>query len=1057
MGDFMNQQALSTDPLASYYQFLATGVEAFIVAFYRTLEAIPERAQVLNRLSPERYQHLRAAQAHHLRLLLDPEMETSWRENAHLAGRTHYRHGVLPSWVADSYTLYWRHLLEQVDRPEIAARDRHPLRALLVGRLLQDLAWQLEGYAEGSSSVRNLLLHLDYLMVGADSEATMIPQIMDFLIREGGVDGAWFGCPDSTGKMVITATAGAGMAEYVATVTITVDDTPQGQGPAGRAWRTEKVQVTPDWVDDASMRPWREPARPFGWNSNAAIPLVDSGGRSRSVLALLSRERGFFGHPDQQMILAHLAAVLGLAMERLHLIAEEIGHREALERLNALYHALMAEGDILLRAHNQRDLLRETCRRLAISHLFTAAWVGHPNEEGVMKYLVTAGRGAQTIDSIHLTVADTPEGQSLAARAWRSGRLHYSNDYLADPSLALLHDQFLRHHWRASAAIPIYRQGVIWGVLVIIADRPGVFDEAILALLARIARLLSHGLDELDLRAHLDAEHSRQAWLAYHDLLTGLPNRAALSPRMADAMARTLRHERILAVGMLDLDDFKPINDQYGHAAGDILLTTLADRLQKALRQTDFAVRLGGDEFVLVFEDLRSVDDLELVLARVQWAIETPFVLPGGDSVTVRGSLGLTFYPFDDCDPDLLLRHADHALYIIKEAKRHRQRFWAYYHADTDVDVTVLRQSMSTLFAAGGLRVHYQPIIDLESGQVVGVEALARLMDGVGEILAPAHFLTFLSIDERRALTQAVLAQALQDVAAWEKEGFPLAVSVNAEPELLTHDACLHCLAETVGPSGIDPARITLEILEYGDFLSITGARQKLLEIKATGVRLALDDVGSAYSSLLRLKELPIDMVKLDQSFVRELAQRPDNLHFVHSVLGLAQGLGVDFVAEGAETPEILDALSALGVPQAQGYAIARPMPATEMLSWLQAYTPTPYHGPQSPLGLYACHLRFSDTVNLLLMQVPGVSESILSEIAAISPVTSHVSRLGLGTTPIAQAYLRYQEAMAAIPIDGVSKKPNLTMINRASALFLECIRGSLGHDQGYGKTARTP
>ncbi|MHB8247445.1 MAG: EAL domain-containing protein [Acidithiobacillus sp.] len=1034
----------SPDLLASYYEILAAGVEAFIANFYRTQEAIPERAQVLSRLSPERYRHLRTAQVRHLCLLLNPEMEASWHEDAHLAGQLHYRHGVLPSWVADSYALYWRHLLEQVERPEIAAGDRHSLRALLVGRLLQDLAWQLEGYAEGYGRVRDLLLHLDHLLVGADSEATMLPQIMDFLIRGGGVDGAWLGHPDSNGKIVFTASAGEGMAEYLATITISIDDTPEGQGPAGRAWRTKEVQITPDWGDDSSIGPWREQAQPFGWNSSAAIPLVDSGGRRR-ILALMSRERGFFGHSDQQLILAHLAAVLGLAMERLHLIAKEVSHREALERLNTLYHALMAEGDILLRAHNERELLRETCRRLAISHLFTTAWVGRPNEDGVMKYLATAGRGAQAIDSIHLTVTDAPEGQNLAARAWRSGRLQYSNDHLADPSLALLHEQFRLHRWCASVAIPILRQGLIWGVLVAIADRAGVFDEAILELLARIARLLSHGLDEIDLRASVDAEHVRQAWLAHHDPLTGLPNRVALSLRMAEAMARTARHERILAVGMLDLDDFKPINDQYGHAAGDILLATLADRLRKALRQTDFAARLGGDEFVLIFEDLRGMDDLELVLARIQGAIEEPFILPGGDSVTVHGSLGLTLYPIDDGDPDLLLRHADQALYTIKEAKRNRQRFWAYYHADTDVDEeTALRQSMSALFAAGGLRVHYQPIIDLESRQVVGVEALARLVNGTGEILAPARFLSFLSINERRALTRAVLAQALQDIAAWEKAGFPLTVSVNAEPELLAHDACLHCLAETVGPSGIDPARITLEILEYGDFLSIASAQQRLSEIKATGVCLALDDIGSAYSSLLRLKELPIDKIKLDQNFVRELAQRPDNLHFVHSLLSLAQGLGVDFIAEGAETPEILDALSALGAAQAQGYAIARPMPAPEILPWLQAHTPTPWHGPQSLLGLYASHLRFSDTVKTLLQQVPRVSESILSEITATSPVTSHMASLGLGSTPLAQAYLCYQEAVAVFHMEVASGKPDFTAIDKTSAQFLECIREML-------------
>lgn len=322
--------------------------------------------------------------------------------------------------------------------------------------------------------------------------------------------------------------------------------------------------------------------------------------------------------------------------------------------------------------------------------------------------------------------------------------------------------------------------------------------------------------------------------------------------------------------------------------------------------------------------------------------------------------------------------------------------------------------SVRALLAGGGLRVLYQPIVELRSGAVVGVEALARLQEGA-RMRAPHEFLPLLSASDRREMARGVLAQALADLDALGADAARLAVSVNVDPDLVTADHALEWLGAAIRQTGAEPGRITLELLEGSEFQSLEGARDRLFALKALGVKIALDDVGTAYSSLLRLKELPVDKVKLDQGFVRTLSDRPEDLRFVKSIFDLASGLGVEFVAEGVETPEILDGLAALGVELGQGYAIARPLAPDALGAWLRRDLAAPWDGPTSMLGFVGFQIRYMDALRTLLSQAPELMRALPLADADRCPLHPRIARLHLEHTVVDRAHREFHDALAVI------------------------------------------
>ncbi|MBU2810280.1 EAL domain-containing protein [Acidithiobacillus thiooxidans] len=502
--------------------------------------------------------------------------------------------------------------------------------------------------------------------------------------------------------------------------------------------------------------------------------------------------------------------------------------------------------------------------------------------------------------------------------------------------------------------------------------------------------------------------------LAFYDSLTNLPNRRFLEVHLEQGMLRAQRHQRSMAVCILDLDQFKPVNDTYGHEAGDEVLLTLSRRLTKTLRQSDFVARLGGDEFVLLLEDLSQPADIYPTLQKVQAAIVEPIPLSMAESVHVGVSMGVTFYPTGQRikTAKQILREADQALYANKAHKQERVHPWTVYGVK---DLPEIRTPAQALLDAGHLEVWYQPILDNLTRRVVGLEALARLREAEGKLWTPARFLPELQDADFTVLTKGVLSQALVDLAVLDAQGYSLWVSVNLDAHSVSAE-CVECLRALIASTDIDPSRVTLEILEGDDFLDRASSIEHLIAMKKLGVHLALDDLGSAYGSLMRLKTLPFDKIKLDQSFVRTLEKQPRDLYFVNTVQDLSTNLGVTLVVEGVETKDILDAVTVTGASLLQGYAIARPLPLKELQQFLQRPTIERSIYPQTFLGLYALHLSLHSVLEKTMRQnlrLMDYKEMVDSDVCPLHRAMQH---LGVSEgSPLDRRHREYHKAIAEL------------------------------------------
>ncbi|MFA6181744.1 putative bifunctional diguanylate cyclase/phosphodiesterase [Acidithiobacillus sp.] len=500
---------------------------------------------------------------------------------------------------------------------------------------------------------------------------------------------------------------------------------------------------------------------------------------------------------------------------------------------------------------------------------------------------------------------------------------------------------------------------------------------------------------------------------ATHDILTGLPNREALRLVFDQALARADRQEQLLAVGFLDLDAFKLVNDRYGHAAGDDLLKEMARRLQGAVRRTDTVARLGGDEFVLLLEGLRGVDQLDQVLARLQTAIVQPFLIQGKE-ISLQASLGLTIYPFDEAaDADLLLRHADQAMYAAKARPERGREGWAQlYHPDLGTITMgdeMLRQDFLQALVAGEVTLRYQPLVALKTGRVAGLEALTRWRRNDREV-SPDQFLPSLGMRERQALGRFVLQTGLRQLAQWRKIGLDVFLSVNVTPEELDSPGFADTVFDILAAQPyVFPESLVLEVLEIGEILEQEVTLGHLQRLRSAGVKIALDDVGSAYASLLRLKNLPIDEIKIDQGFVRELLNKPQDLIFVESLINLGMSMNVVITVEGVETEEHIALMREMEVDYLQGYAIARPLEAEVVADFVHAFVLGSGDADTPLLALHQ-HLGWVHVAEESAMNHGGYEHAELSACPITAWLHAHAPEL-----PGVEALLAEHEAVHAL------------------------------------------
>ena len=435
----------------------------------------------------------------------------------------------------------------------------------------------------------------------------------------------------------------------------------------------------------------------------------------------------------------------------------------------------------------------------------------------------------------------------------------------------------------------------------------------------------------------------RVAWQAAHDSLTHLPNRSLLTDRLRQAIAQAERQHTLLAVCYLDLDGFKPINDHHGHEVGDRVLIRVAERLTALIRGSDTVARIGGDEFVMLLTGAHTLMDFEPVLERLLVEVAIPYRIDDL-RLKVSASIGVAIYPLDDADPDTILRHADQAMYQAKQTGRNR---YLLFDAEHDRKLGQHREELSRLrqaLAAREFRLHYQPKVNIRTGRVIGAEALIRWQHPERGLVPPGEFLPIVvNTDMAESIDNWVIGEALRQMAEWSAQGVTLPVSVNISPDNLQRPDFVERLATCLAAHPqVSPSWLELEVVESAAIDDLEHVLQVIHACHDLGVTFSLDDFGTGYSCLAYLRRLPVDGLKIDQTFVRDMLDDNNDLAIVEGVISLAQVFQHSVIAEGVETNEHAVMLMRLGCDLVQGFGIARPMPAEAIPDWVRQFAPDP-------------------------------------------------------------------------------------------------------------------
>jgi diguanylate cyclase (GGDEF)-like protein len=551
-------------------------------------------------------------------------------------------------------------------------------------------------------------------------------------------------------------------------------------------------------------------------------------------------------------------------------------------------------------------------------HTCTHEWVA----EGV-------SREAENLQQVPVTTFPWLMRELLAGRSVHVPRVADLPD-----EAAAEREEFMREGIRSLVLVPFGPADAPSGFIGFDAVRADHVwsDDVLLGL-----RLLGQMFDGAFRALNMAEELKR---LALHDDLTGLANRKLLRERMQQAIARCRRNGYSLAVILIDVDDFKLVNDSLGHSLGDGLLRILAERLRAAVRDVDTVARIGGDEFVLLAET-RGPDELAPMLERLIAALREPVRLDDED-ILPAASIGVALHPADGEDPEMLLRHADAAMYAAKAEGKDRFRLFTREGAQGSRDALRLRQQLRAGLAGGEIVPWYQPRVCLRSGRVLGFEALARWQHPQRGLLEPGAFLPLAAqIGIDGDLDLCILDAALADLRTWRREHPLLRVSVNVGARNLTEPGRQERLRERLVASGPLVANLEIEITEGAVIRDLERAREALERLcgNCPGLHLSLDDFGSGYSSLSYLRRLPLTTLKIDQGFVADLEgdRTASTQAIVRSILDLGRNLGLHVVAEGIETDVQARELLELGCAEGQGFHFSRPVPAAEATRLLSA------------------------------------------------------------------------------------------------------------------------
>jgi len=721
-------------------------------------------------------------------------------------------------------------------------------------------------------------------IVRCKSEAELFPIICADAVKHGGMKLAWIGVMDAaTGVIKPVTWVGEGADALSGLVIDTSTDDSQGLGPSDRALRAGEPYWFQDFANDPNAQVCHKRAKTYGWGAAASLPLKRRG-QLAGLLTVYAGEAHAFDEAARSLLL-EMAMDISFALDR---FADEADRRRTLLSL--------ADSEERYRKafHTSPDALSITRR-----------------SDGLY---IDVNRGFEQMTG--WAVAEVLGKTSLELNVWRrlEDRQHLVDALNRDGHCDNLEAEFCR------------KDGSVLTGLV----------SAALVRLDEVDCVLSITRD-ISEKKRTD---ERITQLAHFDQLTGLPNRSHLQARFDFAHQRAQRSGEGLALMFLDLDHFKNVNDTLGHSMGDRLLVLVAERLSAALRAGDTLSRMGGDEFILLLPSVTEERASQMAM-KLLAVMHEPFKMDTYELVSTL-SIGIALYPYDGMDFETLSKNADTAMYRVKQASHNNFAFFTQEMQSHAARKLQLVNAMHFALARGEMSLHYQPQLSLQDGHIVGAEALLRWQHPEMGSLSPAEFIP-IAEDSGQILVigEWVLRSAVTQLKRWIDEGMaPMVVSVNLSAVQFRHPNLLSMVTQILDEVGLPPQYLELELTEAMAMDNPMAAIALMNQLHDLGIHLAIDDFGTGYSSLSYLKKFNVSKLKIDQSFVRDISDDPDDKAIVTAIINLAASLNLKTIAEGVETASQLAFLRLQGCDEAQGYYFSKPLPVAAFEAFVQAQQP---------------------------------------------------------------------------------------------------------------------
>jgi diguanylate cyclase (GGDEF)-like protein len=726
----------------------------------------------------------------------------------------------------------------------------------------------------------------------------------------------------SSDMLQLAASAGQSL-DAIRMMEISVDPAhPRGNGLGGPAFRTQTLTIIHDLSADSRTSKHIAPGhQPYG---AAAVPLI-TGGVSVGIIYFFFARTSGDGDEDILQLMRDIGANISFALD----VFQKDVHKD---RVSRMLSAMSATNEAIMRAKSREELYQLVCEAAARGAKFTSTSILLVTpQDDFFSLSATAGPNAAIVRRQRYAHNDRlAEGRGLSGTAYRSAKPCIANDMPKSHATKVWkRDDGNPMTPRSGAALPLFSQGRVVGVLLFMAAEYNVFTPEFTEILERMAENVSFALNKFDQSEEKERAEERVHFLANHDSLTGLPNREYFNRLLERRIEDCATEKRKCAVLFIDLDRFKVINDSLGHAAGDKFLVEIAERLRNCARKSDIVARLGGDEFVVLLGDVDDRDTIAAAAKRILVSI-APATMVAGYECRTTASIGVAIFPDNGADAETLTKNADMAMYAVKGDGKNDVQFFSSEVKSQSVERLSLESELRHALERGQFSLAYQPKLDAASRRFTGVEALLRWSHPELGSVPP---LTFIPLAEETGLIvpigRWVLKTACEQNVRWMRDGLPeLSMAVNLSPRQFQDQDLLNDIDAVLAETGMPARLLQLEVTESMVMQNVDRAIRTLDAIQSRGVRLAIDDFGTGYSSMSLMKQFPIDTIKIDRSFVRELEVNDEDRAIANAIICMGKALGLTVVAEGVETEGQDAFLSESLCDELQGYLFSKPVAA---------------------------------------------------------------------------------------------------------------------------------